>query len=158
LFGELRAGLVVGVVAFSLMAGCAQASAAPRSSCASASAAGVVRYYYEALNQHRAAAAKACLTPGYLNRLINVHHVVDLDWKNVVSARVVKIAVHPVADRVLPADIRPAPFRAVQILAQVVERYRQVVGSANGMNTWFIYVVEQRATSPWRIAEIGSGP
>jgi hypothetical protein len=60
--------------------------------------------------------------------------------------------------RGLPADIQPLPYRAVQVGAQVVMHYRQIGGSPNGLNTWFIYVIKQRAASPWRIADIGSGP
>ena len=151
---SIPATLVATMFVLSLTLAGAQARAPTRSLCAASTAGGVVRAYYRALNQHRAAAAKACLTAHFLN---SERKAVDPDWTNVTSARVVSLSPHAVSDATLP-DVKPAPHRAVQILAQVRMRYRVVEGSLNGLNTWFIYVIKQHSTSPWRIAGIGSGP
>jgi hypothetical protein len=77
---------------------------------------------------------------------------------NVTSARIVKLEAHSVSPRVLLPTVRPVPRRAVQIFAQVNVHYRRIGGSPNGVDSFFIYVVKERVTSPWRIAGIGSGP
>jgi hypothetical protein len=132
-----------------------QTEASSRPLCPSSSATGVVQAYYRALNQHRAAAAKACLTRYYLTQVL---HVVDPDWVNVISARVVKLTARKVSASVLPPNISPSPYRAIQVDAEVVVPYRRIGSSPDGLNTWFIYAIKQQARAPWRIADIGSGP
>jgi len=153
---RLRSGFVAIALLFPLVrGGNVQAEPLSRSLCISPTAVGVVRAYYRALDEHRAAAAKACLTARYLARLATV---VDPDWKNVSAARVVRIRARAVIAGPLPPDITPAPYRAVQVAADVVMHCRRIGGSPNGLNIWFIYVIKQRPASPWRIADTGSGP
>ena len=152
---RLQSGFVAIALLFPLVRGYARVEASARSLCTSSTAIGVVRAYYRALDEHRAAAAKACLTAQYLARLSTV---VDPDWKNVTAARVVRIRARAVTADILPPDIKPAPYRAVQVAADVVMHYRRIGGSPNGLNIWFIYVIKQHSAFPWQIADIGSGP
>jgi hypothetical protein len=125
--------------------------------CPASTAKGAVRAYYRALNQHRAAVAKACLTSRYLARLSRPTVLLP-DWTNVLSAHIVQLIARRIGDSLLPPDVERSPYRAVQVGAQVRIRYRRIGGMPNGVNTFFIYVVKRRKASPWRIAEIGGGP
>jgi hypothetical protein len=154
-----RPGLAATLALFAILlwpsGGRVRGAGTPRPLCAASSPIGVVRAYYRAVNQHRTASAKACLTP---KRLAEMAGTLDPDWANVISARIVHIQAHSFAVRLLPPDITPAPYRAVQVFAQVRERFRRIGGSPNGVNDWFIYVVQRHQGSPWRIAGMGSGP
>src|SRR4051794_25833065 len=85
----LRPRLVALAALQSLLQESGTSAAPPAPLCPAASPTSVVRAYYHALDQHRPAAAKACLTRHYLTRLTKVLHVVDPDWENVTAAQVV---------------------------------------------------------------------
>lgn len=158
--GYLLAGIAVVLLtpAGSRAAGRARSDAAR---CSGSSPKAVVRSYYAAINNHQAAAAKACLTPYFRAQSTAV---VDPDWVNIMHVRGLILhshTSHPVPSGMLPGNVPHKdmkPYAAAEVTAQFMVHYYHVIDSPNGRTIRFIYAVKQEKRSPWRIAAIGSGP
>lgn len=124
-------------------------------SCLGKDPAAVVRAYYAAAARHDAAGAQACLTAQYRTQL---RSVIDPDWQNIASFRLLRIQVFRRALRDAPGNIRPLPYRLMLVTALYDVQWKQIAGSANGENLSFIYVEKEYRSSPWLIGGIGSGP
>ncbi len=115
----------------------------------------VVRSYYAAAARHDARAAQACLTGTYRHLATQA---VDPDWVNIAAFHLTRVRAYPTSPSAAPGEIRQRPFRLVQVVAEYVVRWRTITSAPNGPGIRFIYIEKERATAPWRIGSIGSGP
>ena len=123
--------------------------------CRGTSPVSVVRVYYAAAARHDARAAQACLTVTFRHLIA---HAVDPDWVNIATFHLTHVRAFPVSPSAAPGEIRRRPFRLVQVVAEYVVRWRTIASAPDGPGLRFIYVEKERATSPWLIGSIGSGP
>ena len=157
----MRALAIAGIACTLLIAGqaCAAGSSSDHPvSCSGASPKAVVRAYYSAINQHRAAKARACLTPYFRAQS---ERVVDPDWVNVAWVHKLQLKSRSVPSSYLPGNVPHKdmkPHAAAEVTAQYMVHYYRVIESPNGVTIRFIYAVKQKKHAPWRIASIGSGP
>lgn len=123
--------------------------------CRGANPVAVVRAYYAAAARHDAREAQACLTVTFRHLEART---VDPDWVNIASIHLTRVRAYPVSPSEAPGEIRHRPARLTQVVVEYVVHWRTIMADPNGPGIRFIYVEKERATSPWLIGSIGSGP
>jgi hypothetical protein len=129
-------------------------------SCPARPPSAVVHAYYAAAVRHDRAGVIVCFTPAFAAAYLHGNNAFA-PWKNIVSARVMRVTRRPVSLSYVRTQNPPVhAVSAAQLLVVVRLQYRHIGVSPlhEGANTLFFVLVQARRAAPWRIVLIGTGP
>lgn len=118
----------------------------------------VVEAYYHSIATGDYSTAKATLSDDIVQTYTNSP---DSDFQNIRKLTDIKISnVSPITfnkqDNVGP--IKEKYYEGVQVTAEYVAEYKEVITSHSGKQIRFIYVARKEQGSPWKMVSIGTGP
>jgi hypothetical protein len=119
-----------------------------------------VHAYYAAAARHDRADVIVCFSPAFAAAYLHGNNAFA-PWKNIVSARVMRVRRRPVSLSYVRTQNPPVhAVSAAQLLVVVRLRYRHTGDTPlhNGENTLFFVLVQAKRAASWRIAGIGTGP
>ena len=109
----------------------------------------LVETYYSSITTDDYATAKDCLSDEIGQQYVNSP---DSDFKNIKMLTDLKVS--PAA----PIKLNGKNFDEMQVTAEYVAEYKEVITSNSGKQFRFIYVGKKEKGSPWKIISIGTGP
>jgi hypothetical protein len=109
----------------------------------------VVETYYNSIAIGDFSTARNCLADDIVQEYVNA---LDSDFTNI--KKLTELKVSPAA----PIKLYGQNFDEVQVTAEYVAEYKQIITSDNGKQIRFIYVGKKKKELPWKIISIGTGP